>query len=198
MSLGIAQGDGLVSVLIVFIAITLIISAIGKLTSRNALAPYLAEFGLSGRAVRLLTPGISLVELLLGVLLLVGVALRWVIGAALIVTILFVLTHIAALLRGAEEPCRCFGVVDTSMQPSLSLTRAAFLAAATGGAAIWLWASSATAVHVDLETLLTGALAACTYVLAFPLLGETAKTFARAREWRAGIQQLRESNPPTG
>ncbi len=183
----------------VFIAVVLVASAIGKLTSSEALVSYLAALRISRHIAGRLTAGVSLVELIIGVALLAGIAVRWVTAAAAGVTILFVVTHVVAMLSGTQEPCRCFGAVDSELQPALGLARAALLAAATILVAAWDWTGGHAPPHYGVYAVLSGTLASFTYVLVFPLAGEATKMFRRAHELRLGLLALaRERDSRTG
>jgi len=170
------------------VGLVLVVAGAAKLRDRRGVEPFLRALGAAGglrSAGRRLLPG---AELAAGGWLISGVA---PLAAAIVAAVLacgFAGVLLMATLRGIDEPCRCFGVLDRSPSPRVSLARAllvvggsvtALAATAVGGAAVGdLWEARA----------LGGLLALCT-VTAFALLSEVAA-------FRVGVRRMRGSESP--
>jgi hypothetical protein len=183
-----------VSVASAFLGATLVASAAGKLKSREALSPYLAQFGVPrGTAVRLGLL-VSMGELALGVLLLAA-GQRWVYVAAAVVTLGFLAVHAMGMLGGRGASCRCFGAIDTDLDPVLGLVRAAVLAVVALALALPSGhGPAASPGATTVYALASGILTAFTYVLSFPLIDESLKMFRRDRESHAALLAIRKAH----
>ncbi|MGE5286705.1 MAG: MauE/DoxX family redox-associated membrane protein [Micromonosporaceae bacterium] len=178
--------------LTVFIAVTFVCSAIGKLASSEALVPYLSAMGLSRRLAKLIRPAVSFLELAVSLLMLTGIAWQWSVTAAAGITITFVITHVASIMRRSQEPCRCFGAVDAELRPAVGLVRAVLLAAAAIAVAAQSWTSGYSLPRYDLYIVLSGTLAALTYVVLFPIANGVPTVLKLAHELREGLVVLRK------
>jgi hypothetical protein len=170
------------------VGLVLAVAGVAKLRDRRGVEPFLralgAGTGLQSAGRRLLPAA----ELAAGGWLLSGVAPLAAAALAVVLAGGFAGTLLVATLRGVEEPCRCFGVLDHAPSPRLSLARALLVVAgsltalaataAAGGATGDPWGARA----------LGGLLALCS-VTAFALLSEVAA-------FRLGVRRMRGSESP--
>jgi hypothetical protein len=174
------------------VGLVLAVAGVAKLRDRRGVEPFLRALGAAPglrSAGRRVLPG---AELAAGGWLLSGVAPLAAAAVAAVLAGGFAGVLLMATLRGVDEPCRCFGVLDRSPSSRVSLARALLVvggsvtavaataaAAGAGGAAAGdLWGARA----------LGGLLALCT-VTAFALLSEVAA-------FRVGVRRMRGSESP--
>lgn len=153
----------------------LVFAAVAKIFHRYSLRPFLLAIGLSRRTSGMVSGTAPVLEGLVGVALLSGIALPAA-AAAAVLALVFCVSLIFAKRIGVDEGCRCFGFLDPDKLSALPLVRAGVLAAGTlvlgsiylkgGNAAMWsgLWKGSATVLTI------LGIFAGIGYVVAFALL----------------------------
>jgi hypothetical protein len=102
----------------------------------------------------------------------------------------FAATLLLARLRGVDQPCRCFGVLDRAGSRGVALARAAFLLVAAATCLIAAaGATAAASTGLGSPEWGLGVLLALCAVLGFALAGEVA-TF------RAGVRRMRAVRGP--
>ncbi len=95
------------------LACALILAGTAKLVDLPGARRSLEQFGVPGRVVSPFAVGLSLVEVAVGVAL-IPVASAWVAGlAATALLLLFTAAVAAALARGVEADCHCFGQISS-------------------------------------------------------------------------------------
>lgn len=153
------------------IGFTLTAAAVAKLLRSAGPTRFAADlFHLNEAAARKSVLVVSVVEGLLGVFLIAGVATR---GAAVVATLLiggFFVTQIWHLGKGGEAGCRCFGALDEQVSSRLALMRAAVLFASSATLTIGVFQQSASSSRAPGATLLGGAVAIA-LILAFAEVG---------------------------
>ena len=174
----------MVSMLLVFIGATFIVSGLGKLRADEPANRFLHDIGVPRRLVRSVDRGVSLVEIVLGAVLLSGRSAWWSGIAAVVLAAVFLAAHFVARLRGSSVPCGCFGAMDSDLGPVLSMLRSAVLFGVTVALVSILYFGTGTvAVPVGhIQALLGGVLSCATYLLAFRLLNEAAAMVRRDQE----------------
>jgi NADH:ubiquinone oxidoreductase subunit K len=114
------------------LALLLLAAAAGKLHAPGRAAAGLAAAGLPHRTTRPLALGLALVEGVLGLLVLLGIALPLAAVAAAALGLVFAGALLAARARGVRRlPCGCFG--GTRERPATLLAARALLLAGLGG-----------------------------------------------------------------
>jgi uncharacterized membrane protein YphA (DoxX/SURF4 family) len=98
-------------ILRVGVGVTLVIAGAGKLKNGNAAqAATEATLHVSGTVATILTVAISVIEILLGIHLIVGLNLRWSAVASVALLAVFFVFVIYLWVTGYSGGCGCFGV----------------------------------------------------------------------------------------
>lgn len=168
----------------IFTAAVFLASGLGKLTARGAVSPFIEQLGIPRSWLPVISSIIPAVEIVLGLLLVTGFAIRPAALASAFVAAAFLAAQLVALARGGTAACRCFGALDTALRPALSTLRAAVFLAATIVLAVLAAGSSP---RVSPATVTAGILAAVSYILAFHLINETAALVSRDRQIHEGL-----------
>jgi uncharacterized membrane protein YphA (DoxX/SURF4 family) len=166
---------------LVFTGAALLASGLGKFTSADSLRPFAERVGVPKNMITPLTAGVAIAEVAIGVLLIIGLGVRWTSLAAVVLACGFAAVHAVARLRGVTVACRCFGALDTELRPAISTIRALVLLAVAVALAV------AANVHPGLRSGLIehpaqaigGVLALSTYLVVFQLLNEVATLVSR-------------------
>ena len=163
----------------IFVAVVFLASGLGKLTARGAVDPFIEQLGVP----RIWRPAIGTIipagELLLGLLLATGIALRPAALTSAVVAAVFLAAQLVALARGGTAACRCFGALDTALRPAVSALRATVFLVAT---VVLVVLAAGSPPDVTSATVAGGVLAAASYILAFHLINETAILVSRDRQ----------------
>jgi hypothetical protein len=178
---------------LIFLGSTLIASGAGKLASPGSVRSFVEGLGLPRRMTRAAGQLVGTAEAALGVLLCLGLALRWVTLATAILAAGFVGAHVLARLRGETAACRCFGAIDAELRPALSVARSGVLLAVAVLPAIAAWQPLAhPGVPIGhLVPVLSGVLSALTYILVFHLVNEAVLLKRRDREIQEELDTLK-------
>lgn len=123
----------------VAVGVVFVVAGVGKLG--NATAATVATqnaLGIGGALASVVATGISVVEIILGVLLVIGLNLRWAAPATALLCAALLLIVIKLWMQGFTGGCGCFGVFGGgSPGPEETLRDGALLLAAVGA-----WATS--------------------------------------------------------
>lgn len=119
------------------VGLTLVVAGAGKLTDATA-AQRATESTLhvSGTTAQVLTIGVSVLEILLGIHLVVGLNLRWSALASVALLGIFLVFVIYLWVTGYTGGCGCFGVFGGGSPGPLETTRDTVLFIAAVG--VWL------------------------------------------------------------
>lgn len=169
----------------VAIGVALIAAAASKIVYRTSLAPFLVASGLARRWAVFLSRVMPIVEGMLGSLLILDTVALPVALVAALLTLGFSGSLFYAYQRGVQEPCRCYGALDTDHLSIAAVGRATTLAVAAlalvavdaGGKTIMtssIWSISSMSGVV-------GVLTGVAYVAIFALL-EQVSSFERGRQ----------------
>ncbi len=178
------------------LACALIVAGAAKLVDLSGARRSLEQFGVPGRIVSPVAVGLSLFEVAVGVAL-VPVASAWGAGlAATVVLLVFTAAVAAALARGVEADCHCFGRISSRPIGAGTLGRNAALLALAAFVAVAGADNAGTSATAWIGKLSTGegvALALCV-VLALAVAFNAAFLVAlfkqNGRLW-AELDQLR-------
>jgi hypothetical protein len=169
---------------LVFAGVIFLGSGLGKLTARDAVGAFLRDLGvpLGARAPMALILGVA--ETGLGVCYLLGVVSRWLTLTGAVLAAGFVGAHLLAQLRGGSASCRCFGALDTDLNPVISAVRSVVLLVVMLSLALTTGLGHAsTGIPVaSVIPLLGGIMSALTYVLIFQLVNEAVSFRRRHRD----------------
>jgi uncharacterized membrane protein YphA (DoxX/SURF4 family) len=104
-------------------------AGIGKLFDLEGSRKAMADFGVPGRLAGTVGAALPVVELLVAVLLLPEPTGRWGAVGACILLLAFIVGISAAMARGEEPDCHCFGTIHSAPAGKSALARNAVLAA---------------------------------------------------------------------
>lgn len=155
------------------VGFTLIFASIGKIHSGTSLKPFLLEIGLSPRWTGQTARVVPIVELVVGLSLLANNGWVWPAFAAAILTTAFALVLLWSMIRGIDEQCNCFGVLDrTASSTILSLIRSLILSSVAWLSVSLIGRTGDLADAPHPPTLLLGLLASAVYIAGFALLAQ--------------------------
>lgn len=177
---------------LVFAGFVFLGSGLGKLTASGAVGAFLRDLGVPPGARAPMALILGLTETGLGVCYLLGVASRWLALTGAVLAVGFVGAHQLAQLRGGSASCRCFGKLDTDLDPVISIVRSAVLLVVMLSLAltVWLRPVGAAIPAASVIPLLGGLMSSVTYVLIFQLVNEAVSFRRRHRDMD---QKLRAS-----
>ncbi len=119
------------------VGILLLIAGVGKLIdSSAAIASTESAIGVSGTLATIISVGISVLEIVLGVHLVIGLNLRWTAAAAAVLCAAFLLIVIKLWVSGYTGGCGCFGIFGGGTAGPEETLRDSLLVIAAAGA--WL------------------------------------------------------------